>query len=204
MATATTELDVVNRALVKLGQLEISSLSDAGKVPRVMSNMVDPVRDRFLRENAWNAAVHRATLSPDATSPEWGWDYRYLLPSDFLKMVTVESGSSTGITGLATDVNPAPVRYVIEGEYILTDESSNLRIKYVRRLEDISRWDSLMIESLATLYACEACMAITGDIQLKDMLYREYMMQVMDAKKHDGWEDPVRYYPVDDYISVRH
>ena len=77
MSSAMTELDVVNRALVKLGSQEINSLSDSGKTPRVMRGIVDPVRDKFLRENEWNVSVERTLLTKDTVAPSWGWDNRF-------------------------------------------------------------------------------------------------------------------------------
>jgi hypothetical protein len=202
MASATTELDVVNRALTKLGEPEITTLAGSDKQNRVMRGIVDPVRDRFLREGVWNPTVERATLAKDTVAPNHGWDSRHLLPSDFIKMVSVESTTGNARIGKQGSM-PESIEYRIEGGYVMNDESGSVQIIYVKRLEDMSRYDSSMTEALATLYAHEACMSLVQDSGLRDRLLQEYHFQLKSALKHDGWEDGYYKLPVDDYIAMR-
>ena len=203
MPSSMTEIDVVNRALTKLGAQKITALTDNSPSASVMSDIVDSVRDQFLRDNTWNPAVERVVLAKDTTAPAWGWASRFALPADYIKIVTVESGSSSAVTLYTDGDQPQPVKYRIEGTYILCDETASLWVRYVKRLTDMSRYDSQMIEALATLYAKEACMGIIGDPSLKDQLHNEYRMYLADAKKSDGWEDGSTEYQEDEYIGVR-
>lgn len=203
MSSSMTELDVANRALMKLGASSISSLDEDKKPARVMKDIVGSVRDQFLRENAWNPAVKRIVLAKDSTAPAWGWKSRYALPADYIKMITVESGSDTSVNINVEGDQPIPVKYRIENGYIMCDETGALWVRYVMRLTDMTRYDSMMIEVLATLYAREACMAIANDISLKNMLHNEYQLLLSGAKKQDGWEDGSTQYPEDDYIAAR-
>ena len=198
-----TELDVANRALMKLGASSISSLEEDKKAARVMKDIVASVRDQFLRDNVWNPAVERAILSKSSTAPAWGWASKYPLPADYIKMITVESGSESALNIYVDGDQPVPVKYRIEGGYIMCDETGALWVRYVKRLTDMTRYDSMMIEALATLYAKEACMAISNDISLKNLLYDEYRMLLDTAKKQDGWEDGSTEYQEDEYIAVR-
>jgi hypothetical protein len=81
MPSSMTEIDVVNRALTKLGAQKITALTDNSPSASVMSDIVDPVRDQFLRDNTWNPAVERVVLAKDTTAPAWGWASRFALPS---------------------------------------------------------------------------------------------------------------------------
>lgn len=204
MASPMTELDVVNRALVKLGSTKITSLTADSKDARVMNNIVDPVRDRFLRSNPWNPAVDRAILAKDTVAPAWGFASRFILPADFLKLLNVESSGRVFSTGSSSHrTPPLNIEYRLEGDYILTNESNSLNIRYVKRLTDMSRYTSDMLEALSTLYAVEACMSITGDLPTKRELRDEYDELIKIAKRNDGWEDDRYIFPDDSWLTVR-
>lgn len=200
MASSTTELDVINRALVKLGSKEITSLSDGSKQARIMGAAIDPVRDRFLRKNPWNCAIERVQLAANSTAPAWGWATAYDLPADFIKLLNVQS--STTIASAQSDSKNTPnnIDYKLEGGQILCDETAALNIRYVSRETDITRWDPMMVEALASLLAYEACMAIANSRALKADLYQEYMDVCKEAKRNDGWEDDMYDFPEDDWI----
>jgi hypothetical protein len=202
MASSVTELDIVNRALDKLGEKNITSLTQDVKQARVMSTLVDPVRDRFLRKNPWNCAITRVQLAASTTAPAFGWATAYPLPSDFIKLLNVESSSSTSIPLSGNKNTPRNIEYKIEGGSILCDETDALNVRYVKRLTDTTRYDSSMVEALATLYALEACMSLTNDTSLRSELKQEYMQMIQEAKQEDGWEDDMPDFPLDSWISA--
>ena len=71
MPSTMTILDIANRAAVKLGEKQITSLTEDSKFARAMNNIVEPVRDRFLRENDWNSATEwdlPITIPPNSPS----------------------------------------------------------------------------------------------------------------------------------------
>ena len=202
MASSTTELDIVNRALDKLGEKNITSLTQDVKQARVMSTLVDTVRDRFLRKNPWNCAIERVQLAASVTAPAWGWATAYPLPADFIKLLNVESSTDATI-GLAGSKNvPQNVEYKIEGGEILCDQTDALNIRYVKRLTDTTQYDPSMVEALATLYAFEACLSLTGDTGLRSELKQEYMAMLQEAKQEDGWEDDMPDFPLDSWIAA--
>jgi hypothetical protein len=200
MASGTTELDVVNRALIKIGAKEISSLTESGRNPRIMNAMIDVARDKFLRTNPWNYGVTRAQIAKDTVAPEWGWSSRFVLPSDYIKMLAVESSTNTEPTAYQSKNTPKNIEYKIEGDYILCDETDPINIRYVKRETDMSRWDSMATEALASLLAYEACIAVSGDKQMKQMFYSEYKDCLDEARHMDGWDDDMYDYPEDDWV----
>jgi len=198
MASGMTELDVVNRALTKLGSKKITSLTEDNKSARVMDDIVDSVRDKFLRQNPWNPAVERVTIAKDTTAPAWGFSARFSLPSDFIKMLNVEtSGRVFQTTSVTSRTVPQNLEYRIEGAYILANEDTSLNVRYVKRLTDMSVYTPDMIEALATLYASEAAISITADAATRDSLMAEYDRQIKEAKRNDGWDDDYYVIPVD-------
>lgn len=204
MASSMTQVDVVNRALTKLGATKIANLEDDNKNARVMLDLADPVRDSFLRCNPWNPAVTRVTIAKDTTAPAYQYSARFSLPSDFLKMLNVETSSRVFAIGIgAQRTPPQNIDYRIESGFILANEDTSLNVRYVKRLEDMSQYTSDMIEALATFYAVEACYAITGDRALKEDLVVEYRAQIKMAKRNDGWDDDMYTFPTDPWVTVR-
>jgi hypothetical protein len=204
MPSTMTILDIANRAAVKLGEKQITSLTEDSKFARAMNNIVEPVRDRFLRENDWNSATVRATLAVSTTIPAWGYAHQFALPSDFLKMLEVRNPTATTATFNSYTNTPRNTEYRIEGDYIMANEASTLQIRYVKRLTDASRYDSMMGEALATLFAFEASYSITSDKELRAELKREYKDQILMAGRADGFDDPMEQFPEDDWVVARH
>tara|TARA_R110000744_G_scaffold52970_5_gene113332 strand:+ start:83 stop:652 length:570 start_codon:yes stop_codon:yes gene_type:complete len=188
MASSNTELDVANRALQKLGVKEVTSLVDIkDKRVKAILNCLDSTRDRLLRENPWNFASKRVSISSDASVPVWEFKYNYRLPADFLYL-----------TEILGDPN-----YLMEGEFIASDNTSPLKIRYVSRMTDTTRFDSSMTEAWASLMAYEMCMRLEGDMALRDRLEREYELSIVRAKKFDGQEDHSQESPEDELIQLR-
>ena len=201
MPSSVTEIDVVNRALVKLGAKKISSLDDDGKSERVMSNIVDVVRDKFLRESPWNPAVKRVQLAANTVAPAYGFATAYDLPSDYIKLLNVESPETT-VSAYSSSNNTAKnIAYKLEGGQILCDETGALNVRYVSRLTDMTKYDPTMIEALATLYAKEACMSLREDSGLRDQLSFEYKNLIFEAKQNDGWDDDMYDFPTDEWLD---
>jgi hypothetical protein len=67
-----TEVDIVNRALVKLGAKRILTLADNVKEAREASFIYDMVRDEEMRAHNWKFAIRRASIEyllPDLLTP---------------------------------------------------------------------------------------------------------------------------------------
>ena len=86
-SSATTETDIANMALIMLGQQPITSLDDSNNRAVLANKRLADVRDSVLRAHPWNSAVMRASLTADGTAPTWGFDKRYALPADFVRMI---------------------------------------------------------------------------------------------------------------------
>lgn len=67
----TTDVDIVNAALIRLGERSIASLADAVKPAQLAAALYADLRDAMLREHPWNFAVRRTALAvplPAATA----------------------------------------------------------------------------------------------------------------------------------------
>ena len=188
MSSSRTELDIANRALIKLGEPTITSLDANSKSARAMNNVLDATRDSLLRENPWSFATKRVALSADVTDPVYEYDSSYRLPTDFLYLISIKDD----------------VDYRMEGDFIACDVSGTLYITYVARLTDVSRYDSSITEAWASLMAYEACMYIGADMSLRDRMYNEYRGNLFTAKKFDGQQNHSMELPLDDFLTSRY
>lgn len=182
-------VDVVNRALDKLGYGAITSLSDGTKAANLADRTWPIVRDQMLRDNPWNFAVKRTTTAPLSEAPSWGFSYQHELPSDLLRLLEVRDLSSG--------------EYQVEGSTVLTDESV-LYIRYIAQITDPNAYDSLFIEALSAKLALEMCEELTQSNTKKRVLAEEYREALVRARGVDAVENPPTVFEEDLWVEVRY
>lgn len=198
MASSTT--DIANRALTKLGEQRVLSLSDDTAAGRTMRSIFEQVRDAELRRSRWNFAMRRASLSALAAAPEWGYAYQYPMPTDFLSLVQVGEfyiRPSTKAKG------PWSVESTDSGSAILTDIPAPLLIRYVRRVENSGLFDPLFVEVLACRLAFEACETITQSSSKKEAASQEYKAALSEAARCNAIENPPNDLPHGTWLEAR-
>lgn len=187
MPSSLSEIDIINRALAKIGDQRITSRTDNNNRARIMDGLYEGVRDELLRECPWNFAVRRDTLSADPIAPIYGWATAFAVPADLLYMVSTENNSA----------------YRLEGNQILSNQENSLKITYVRRVEDPTEFDTGFADTLASKLAYEGAPNIAADPRLEEKLFRDYNLTLIRSKKTDGQEDDPREWPVDDWELAR-
>lgn len=173
---ATTWTSIANIALRRLGEKPITDLADAGKTAEACNSHYEQARDEVLCRWNWVCARHRTALTADSTAPDFGWDYRYALPSSpyCLRLLSIED-------------EPA---YQLEGRYILTDDSDGLNITYVKRITDATELDPLLVKAIALRLALDIANWIrpTG-VNAMGALEDEYETVVLKAKQLGACQD---------------
>lgn len=172
-----SEVTICKRALEKLGAATIAALSEDSREARACNRVYETLRDSTLRAHPWNFACTRDSLAAHVDAPAWGYDYKYLLPSDCLKLVSVKD-------------DPA---YELEGRYILTDASAPLYIRYIKKVEDPEQFDALFVEALAARIAAELAEELTQSNTKKQTAMEDARAAMREAKRVDAQENP----PVD-------
>lgn len=77
----TTDVDIVNAALIKLGERTIASLADPVKPAQLANAVYGELRDALLRAHPWNFAIEHRSLAIPAARASAGWtDAGYVLP----------------------------------------------------------------------------------------------------------------------------
>lgn len=197
----TSQVDIANRALTKLGASRITSFGDDNKQSRAISSMFDIVRDAELRAHIWSFSKKRSSLAALSTTPDWGFAYEYQLPSDCLRILMVNEfypGPSL------EDYRNQPVAdYSIEGNKILANFPAPLKIMYIRRVIDTTEWDSLFVEAFACRLAMEMAEDLTQSNTKRELAQAEYMAAMRSAIRASAVEQPPQAMPDNEWLLSR-
>ena len=178
---ASSVIQVCNRALTKLGSARIVDLLDDSRQARALNAAYEPVRDLVLRTFRWGFALKRALLSASATPPAFGFNYQYVLPSDYLLVDQV--GEQMPTVGSDSYVGTEIVDYAIENGRLLTDMAAPLALRYVARITDPTVWDAHFAEVLACKLAWELCEELTQSDAKRQLAQGEFRNAVAAAIK---------------------
>lgn len=181
-----SKVDIANLALIRMGEGTISSLTDNSEQARGVNTLWDMVQDMELRARVWSFSVKRAQLAASSSTPEWGFDYQYPLPADFLRLLQCD------------EIFPGPnlsdyrqsdaAVYRIENNMILTDIGAPLKIKYVARVTDTGLWDAGFVSVMASRLAVELCHRLTSKDEYIPTLQRDYRTAILDAARANAFE----------------
>lgn len=178
----TSAVDICSNALLLLGAKPINSFEEAVSVnglnrAQLAANLWPTMRDKLLRAHPWNCAKERVVLSPMSTTPPFEYAYQFALPGNYLRALSIN------------DVPESKYDYTIESRKLLADDDT-IYLRYVWRNEDPSSWDSQLIYCAERAMAAAMCMAVTGQITLRDSLLGEVNFELKSARATDGQEEP--------------
>jgi hypothetical protein len=154
LIVATTDVDICNRALSRLGtRATISALDENSTEARTASIWYAATRDTLLRAHDWNFARRRIVLAEQGTAPT-GWTFRYALPADCIRLLRIAPVSPEGGT----------VRFEVAGDstgrFVLCDEPAAEAV-YTARVEDPNLYDSGFSSALVDQLAAHVAYPIT-------------------------------------------
>ena len=179
-----TKTGICNKALAHLSEAAIADFDENTVLAEKCRVHYDIERDALLRMHRWNFAKTRVELVAEEPEPEFGWDYRYDLPEDCLRVLSVN--------GVEADLNETD--YEIEGRALLSDDYG-LSIVYIKREEDPELYDPLFVMALAAKLGAAMCLELTGSQQKKESILQEFAIMMREAGWVDAVEDKCRVIP---------
>ena len=159
---ATSEVDICNSALAKLGVEPITSFLDNTKRGRLCALQYPKIRTKILRMHPWNFATKQVQLTPLVAPPLFEYSYQYNLPADFIRTVSVYCPSS---------------RYTIEGKFILSNDAT-LDFSYIFDVQDVNLYDPLFSELLALGLSVELCYPLVQSRELYTSLLQVFTEEI--------------------------
>jgi len=186
---ATSEVSICNEALISLGEDTIISLTDNTKRARTCNALYASKRDSLLRSHPWKFAIRRVSLAADAATPLNEFDAQFSLPSDCLRFLDIYPGSGQ-------------VPYRLEGQKILASESE-LEIKYIQQITDVTKMDMSFREALSALMAREMVVPlVNSDSKLRAMA-ELFEMKIGEARFVGAIEDDLYTIEAEEWLLAR-
>ena len=198
-----SDIDIANRALIKLGSSTIISFLDNSKAARAINSMYYLVRDAELRANNWNFSIKRAALPALTSVPAWGFGYEYQLPADCLKVLQIGDTFSGGSADLSPLIGSPSSGWKIEGRVVRTDCPAPLNIRYISNDIDSNQFDSLFIEVLACRLEIELSEDLTQSNTKKEAANSAYKAALVIAIRNNATESPPESIPDNSWLLSR-
>jgi hypothetical protein len=195
MASSQTRLTIWNAALDMLVETALTSEADDRPVARWLGREYDRVRDSVLASHTWNFAAKREWLAADSTAPEFGWQFRYEVPEDFIRVYYLNQKGKR---------NYPPIPYEIDGQFILCDYPAPLPLRYVRRETLEGNFDVLFCTALAGRLAAEMAQWLTGKSGHYDRAVAAAKEAIEAARLIDSIQGTAESVYNDEVIDVRY
>ena len=190
MSSLETVVSICNKALVNIGAAQISDIAENTKSAIKCNTFYEYCRDTVLADHPWNFAKERVVLTADATAPEFGYDYRFVLPEDYLMSVQI------------VDSDDENVEVSREGNYLLCD-TDVIYLVYIKRVTDTSLFSQGFVKSLILLLSAHLAFDITGSSTKFDQMMKMYMLSLPDAKKSNSVENQKKAVRITTWIDQR-
>lgn len=184
---AASDIEIVNRSLTLLGVDPVNSLSDPTKAASTANRLYGDSRAAVFRAHPWNCLIKRASLPLDAVKPAYGFENQFVLPNDFLRLLSIED--STGI-------------YSIESRKILYD-GEIMRISYVALLTDVPSYDTLLVDALTARLAADMAHPLLQSTQAMEQMWQLYELKLREAKFVDAQENSQQVLDADYWLNSR-
>lgn len=198
----TSETDIANLALTRIGHGTISSMSQGNKAADRCALHYPICRDTLLRAHPWNFAIRRATLAQSSVTPNHEFDYYHVLPADFLKMLRTsweaDGYSSTavygfpGMNGYGGQMAPYRLESVSGVGRCIAANESVVSIEYIAQITDTAQFDPLFVDVLAQRLAAELAADFTDTQSVSKAMWDIYQMKLQEARTADAQEGTPR------------
>ena len=183
----SSEVQICNRALIKIGAKTILSFADDSKRARLCSTIYADERDTLLRSHPWNFAIRRKSLALlQEVTPNW--DYTYQLPTDCLRVIYPDVQIHL---------------YRIENCRLLTNVLLDY-VRYIIRVDDPNKFDASFTSTLACKLAMELAKPITDNDQLYDQMADGYARAIVDARSVGAMEQGPLWIDSEEWLTSRY
>ena len=82
------QLNLCSAALLQIGSNSISSFQESSTESEIAGNIYPIIRDGLLSSYPWSFAISQSHLGRIDTTPIADFNYAYLLPTDFLRIIS--------------------------------------------------------------------------------------------------------------------
>jgi hypothetical protein len=196
---ASSEVEVCNSALIKLGVKTISSLEDDSKEARLCKQQYPLMRDELLRSHPWNFAITRVALTKTSNTPAYEFTSEFLLPSDVLRVLLTDLNLSPTTQEEPWQLESNPTT----GLKVILSNQSTMKIKYLRKVTDPQKFDAIFSEVLAWKLAANIAYNMVQSVSLAGQIFQLYKEALSQARSFDGQEGSLQQVEADEWFWSR-
>jgi hypothetical protein len=184
---ATSVVSLVNNALGLIGAEFITSMDDPKRAAQLAKQFFPDTRDAVLRAFSWNCVEKAVVLAPLAQTPPFKWAYQFQLPSDFLRVISIEESTE----------------YKVQGRKLLANVNT-ISLTYIYREQDVSQYDPLLASCIEARLASQLAIPVLENTGLADAMLQLYTQRLREAKGIDSREKSQEQYEVEGWIESRY
>ena len=192
-----SQTTIANLALSYLGQAPIASLQQDNEQARWLSLFYEPVRDEVLRTHDWGfATAERPLVQVAGSAAEERFVYTYPADALFIRRVYNPQDPYT----------PVPFEEHFETDShtrVLVTSVPHAHVRYTRKITDETQYDPAFVKSFALALACDAALALTGDVNLSAPLEQKYTLYLEEARRSNMSEGTFIAPQTDAFSEVR-
>ena len=170
---ATDVLEIANKAFVLLGVKTVISLIENKKSIKTFNAIYPTTRDAVFRAHPWNSISARFNIAPNVTKPLFEWDNQFDFPSKCIRVVS--------LLDVLND------EWSVEGQKILAN-ASTIQAKCVIKNEDVTKYDALLVDTLAARLAADLAHPLVDDTALTTAMWDMYKLKIQEARSIDAQE----------------
>jgi len=172
----------------------VSSPDDDTAAARLLNRNYTQTRDEVLSAFPWRFAMSRSSIA-STTTPSFGWDYAYAFPTEALRVIppTID-GEWEGV----------PIPHEIEGRVILADKAPPLKIRWIKRVEDVTLFTPLFTRAVAAKLATYVSHRFVGKQSYTERMIRIYDATIEEARRVDSLQGTPQRAEQDDWLRSRY
>jgi hypothetical protein len=175
--------------------------TDTSTEAKAARDVYDTKRDSLLRGYLWSFAKKRDVLSTVVSAPDFGVDYAYALPSDWLRTISVHpSDSDFALCRYKHETIPVSATPT---KVIVTNISTAIYLRYVWKMTDVSLFDPMFQEAFAWDLASFFALKIKQSASHAEFCGKEHKKAISIAKSTNSIEDWPDEFPVGSWTASR-
>lgn len=191
-----TDTSIVNIALAAVAGDRITALDDGSENANRASDIYADLRDDMLRGHPWNFATLRVKLARSASTPIFGFDYAYTLPSDWLRTLSVHDDDE----GLSI---PIYRDETLGTERSIYSDSTDIYLRYVAQITDANKMPPDFRRALSMALARDLAVPLANSNTLRDAMDKAAKLALAKAKGSDAQDSPPERFPESSWVTVR-
>jgi len=187
------QVTICNKALSYLGEPAILSIDDDTVAGRKCKQNYDTALDHVTSLHTLRFARKRVILAPDVTTPAFGFDNQFELPSDFVRHF------------LITDSANVPLGdYKIEGNKILS-ALNPIYLIYIARMTPamLNTADPTFAEAVSLYMASVMAVGLTQNLTLAEQMVTLFERALSRARGIDSKNDQPQQLHANEFIEAR-